>query len=191
MLWRWPFEIRQSPSFLSLVYVPYLVLFLSILQSANAKQPGTSPRHHMNQIRRTSLVSRQSQNTPLIVTNQCGQTIYPGVLSQSGGGPGTGGFALTSGSSKTMMVAENWQGRVWGRTNCSFNSDGTGSASGTGQACTTGDCGGIIDCQGAVIALECTLAQRLLIDVLRDKPRRVLLNSLWIQAVVRHSTIFR
>ncbi|KAI9726503.1 MAG: hypothetical protein M1828_001325 [Chrysothrix sp. TS-e1954] len=103
----------------------------------------------MNQQSGSHVTSRQSQDTPLIVTNHCGATIYPGILSQSGGGPGTGGFALTPGSSKTMTVAENWQGRVWGRTNCSFNSDGTGSSSGTGQACRTGDCGGIIDCQGA------------------------------------------
>lgn len=84
--------------------------------------------------------------TPLVVQNSCGETIYPAVLTQSGTGPGTGGFQLSPGSSRTLSVGKSWQGRVWGRTNCSFNGGGGGS----GPACTTGDCGSTVSCQGAV-----------------------------------------
>lgn len=100
-----------------------------------------------------ALNERQSSGAkPLVVTNKCSETIYPGLLTQSGTGPGTGGFALTPGNSRTLSVGEAWQGRVWGRTNCSFNSDGTAPSgnSQNGQACGTGDCGGIVNCRGAV-----------------------------------------
>ena len=54
-----------------------------------------------------------------------------------------------------MTVGKAWQGRVWGRTNCSFNSagDGPGENKLNGIACSTGDCGGIVDCRGAVSAM--------------------------------------
>jgi hypothetical protein len=107
----------------------------------------TSAYYSADHIRRFAqpldLERRQSTNTPLIVTNDCGETIYPAILTQGGTGPGTGGFQLTAGSSRTMSVSENWQGRVWGRTNCTFN----GGSSGT---CSTGDCGGVVSCVGTV-----------------------------------------
>ena len=89
------------------------------------------------------LERRQSLNTPLIISNRCGETIYPGILTQSGTGPGTGGFQLTPGSNRSLMVSENWQGRVWGRTNCTFNGN-------AGGRCSTGDCGGRVSCTGTV-----------------------------------------
>ena len=84
---------------------------------------------------------------PLIVRNGCGETIYPAIITQSGNGPGTGGFQLNPGDSRTLSVDKAWQGRVWGRTNCSFNGGGGGSG---GPACSTGDCGSTLSCQGAV-----------------------------------------
>ncbi|PFH59406.1 hypothetical protein XA68_12436 [Ophiocordyceps unilateralis] len=69
---------------------------------------------------------------PLIVTNNCDTTIWPGIATQSGTGPGTGGFELLPGQNRTLWVAADWQGRVWGRTNCTVN--------GNSCACTTGDC---------------------------------------------------
>ena len=107
--------------------------------------------HHMDYLPRPNphKLECRANNPPLIITNNCPETIYPGILSQSGIGPGTGGFELSAGTGKTFSVSENWQGRVWGRTNCSFNSYGTGSASGRGPACSTGDCGAL-SCVGTV-----------------------------------------
>ncbi|KAK3363279.1 thaumatin family-domain-containing protein [Lasiosphaeria hispida] len=89
---------------------------------------------------------------PLIVTNACPEDIWPGIGTQNGIGPGTGGFALGAGSSRRMYVSPDWQGRVWGRTNCSFNADGTGPSNlngvnGNGASCLTGDCFGRLDCE--------------------------------------------
>src|SRR5690242_12922829 len=95
---------------------------------------------------------------PLKVTNSCFDTIWPGVGTQHGIGPGTGGFELLPGVSKTFRVGWDWQGRVWGRTNCSFNANGTGPSqlngvNGNGASCTTGDCFGRLDCEYTVGSL--------------------------------------
>lgn len=116
------------------------LLFLLISQPIRASHEN----HHIERFPQPlDLDRRQSANTPLTISNQCGETIYPGILTQGGTGPGTGGFQLTAGSNSTLMVSENWQGRVWGRTNCTFN----GNAGGT---CSTGDCGGVVSCTGTV-----------------------------------------
>ncbi len=92
---------------------------------------------------------------PLRISNNCGDTIWPGVASQHGTGPGTGGFELPAGSYESFRVSWDWQGRVWGRTNCSFNANGTGPSqlngvNGNGAACLTGDCFGVVDCEYTV-----------------------------------------
>lgn len=56
-------------------------------------------------------------------------------------------FKLSPGSNKTLHVSQDWQGRVWGRTNCTFND--AGKPSGQGRQCTTGDCGPFLQCKGA------------------------------------------
>ncbi|KAI7483580.1 Osmotin, thaumatin-like protein [Hortaea werneckii] len=97
--------------------------------------------HHMNKFR---IAKRQHGNasTPLVMSNWCSDTIWPAVDSQGGTGPENTGFELASGENQTEYVSSDWQGRVWGRTNCTF------SGHGGGVACTTGDCGGIEACQG-------------------------------------------
>ncbi|KAI9730070.1 MAG: hypothetical protein M1834_006062 [Cirrosporium novae-zelandiae] len=101
---------------------------------------------------RVHWVNRRASDKPLNIINQCRETIYPGILTNSGTGPGTGGFKLEAGGVNNLSVSADWSGRVWGRTNCSFNANGTGASNsglnGGGQACTTGDCGGVVDCQG-------------------------------------------
>ncbi|KAK8224064.1 thaumatin family protein [Phyllosticta citricarpa] len=87
------------------------------------------------------------QNTPLVVTNQCSDTIYAAVNTQSGQGPSKTGFKLETGGTLNQTVSENWQGRVWGRTNCSFNAAGDGPANGRATACGTGDCAGKVACE--------------------------------------------
>ncbi|KAK0668508.1 hsp70-like protein [Cercophora samala] len=64
---------------------------------------------------------------PLLVTNNCAETIWPGIGTQNGIGPGTGGFELAPGASKQMYVIN-----------------------GAGAACLTGDCFAQLDCQFTV-----------------------------------------
>ena len=126
-----------------------ILRFLPLLDSANAL-------HHM---KRPALayVSRRAETVPLVVKSLCSETIYPGVVTQAGKPPSSGGFELETGQQMNLTVGADWQGRVWGRTNCSFNSKGTGPANaggnnGGGSACGTGDCGGVVDCKATVRA---------------------------------------
>ena len=125
----------------------YLVLPFS------SNQP-VSALHHMKRAP-IAYVARRDESKPLVVRNLCEETVYPGIVTQSGDAPSAGGFELGSGEMKNLTVGASWQGRVWGRTNCSFNDDGTGPSNnggynGGGRACVTGDCGGIVDCEATV-----------------------------------------
>ena len=107
--------------------------------------------HHMQRSPMAFVAPRES-SLPLTIENQCKEVIYPGIVTQSGTGPSLGGFRLGTGESRELTVGADWQGRVWGRTNCSFNSAGTGPGNdgglnGGGKACRTGDCGGIVNCR--------------------------------------------
>lgn len=86
--------------------------------------------------------SSSSKSPGIIVTNQCKETIWPGLVTQGGKAPTAQGFALSPGASRTVEIAGDWQGRVWGRTNCSFS-----NGQNQGQ-CTTGECGQL-DCKQA------------------------------------------
>lgn len=132
---------RRSNHTGKLYLSPILILFLL---------PYVAAAHHMER-GPLAWVNRRADNRPLKITNQCKETIYPGIGTQAGTGPSTQGFKLTSGQSRDLTVSADWQGRVWGRTNCSFNAAGTApSSSGTGVACGTGDCGGTVNCRGTV-----------------------------------------
>ncbi|GAA5868370.1 hypothetical protein JCM8547_002168 [Rhodosporidiobolus lusitaniae] len=50
------------------------------------------------------------------------------------------GWEAAAGSSVSFTVAENWNGRIWGRTGCTF--DGSGSP----NTCSTGGCNGGLQC---------------------------------------------
>lgn len=110
--------------------------------------------HHMT-FDPVQWVSKRDSSLPMLVENYCNQVIYPAILTQAGEGPEVPGFKLNPGGSRRLTVSENWQGRVWGRTNCTFNANGTGpnppgGPNGNGAACSTGDCGGIVKCNLAV-----------------------------------------
>lgn len=81
---------------------------------------------------------------PLLITNNCADTIWPGIYTTSGTGPGTGGFELAAGANKSFEVGSDWYGRIWGRTNCTSPSDGV-------LTCTTGSCGQM-DCTQASVS---------------------------------------
>jgi hypothetical protein len=112
---------------------------------------------------------RRGGTKPLKISNQCGDIIYPGLETQAGTGSDMGGgFMLDAGEEKDLTVSSDWQGRVWDRTNCSFNDAGTGPSNHGGlgeggQACLTGDCNGVIDCLATVsMYLYCPCSKSLL-----------------------------
>ncbi|KAK3024440.1 hypothetical protein RJ639_042972 [Escallonia herrerae] len=88
------------------------------------------------------------------LVNQCGYTVWPGLLSGAGTPPlPTTGFALQPGESNSVPVPPSWSGRLWGRTLCS--TDATGRFT-----CVTGDCGsGTTECSGAGGVPPVTLAE--------------------------------
>ncbi|EUC29834.1 glycoside hydrolase family 2 protein [Bipolaris zeicola 26-R-13] len=103
--------------------------------------------HHMAMKAPLKTNRRKLDITPLLITNRCPESIWPGISTQSGSGPSENGFELKPGETKNQTVSEDWQGRLWGRTNCSFNDDGSAAASGRGKACATGDCAGALNCK--------------------------------------------
>ncbi|KAI1337165.1 thaumatin family protein [Xylariaceae sp. FL0016] len=84
-------------------------------------------------------LSKRDNPIALIVTNNCDDTIWPGIATQHGDAPESGGFELASKDTVNMTVGATWQGRVWGRTNC--------TTSGDTATCLTGDCFGKLECQ--------------------------------------------
>jgi Thaumatin family len=88
------------------------------------------------------------------ITNNCGYTVWPGVLSGAGTAAlSTTGFALSQGESQTLDAPTNWSGRMWGRTLCTTDSTGK-------FTCGTGDCGsGKMECLGGGAAPPATLAE--------------------------------
>jgi hypothetical protein len=100
-----------------------------------------SSNHGSQRHSRRSLTKRDNP-IPLVITNSCDETIWPGIATQAGAGPESNGFALAPGESKNLTVGSTWQGRCWGRTNC--------TVSGDTATCETGDCLGLLDCQLSV-----------------------------------------
>ncbi|KAJ8772811.1 hypothetical protein K2173_027988 [Erythroxylum novogranatense] len=89
------------------------------------------------------------------VTNKCGYTVWPGILSNAGSSPlESTGFELPSGGSRSFQAPPNWSGRFWGRTGCTFDpSTGQGS-------CSTGDCStNQLECKGQNANPPATLAE--------------------------------
>lgn len=103
---------------------------------------------------------------PLLITNNCADTIWPGIYTTAGTGPGTGGFELAAGANRSLEVGSDWYGRVWGRTNCTSPSDGV-------LTCTTGSCGQM-DCTQASVSHNPSL----LLDICVTEERY--LTPIWI-----------
>ncbi|CAL9773814.1 unnamed protein product, partial [Musa acuminata subsp. burmannicoides] len=69
------------------------------------------------------------------IVNQCSFTVWAAAV------PG-GGRQLDPSQTWSINVNPGTTGgRVWARTDCSFDGSGSGS-------CQTGDCGGLLECQG-------------------------------------------
>ncbi|KAG8074600.1 hypothetical protein GUJ93_ZPchr0006g43356 [Zizania palustris] len=95
-----------------------------------------------------------AQSATFTVTNRCGYTVWPGILSNAGvSQPSTTGFVLYPGQSRAVSVAAAWSGRMWGRTLCEEDSSGR-------FTCATGDCGsGAVECSGRGADPPATLAE--------------------------------
>lgn len=102
--------------------------------------------HHMKRTPPRLVRTWTSGELPLVATNNCDDDIYPGVVTQRGQGPDQTGFKLGPGEQLEQVVSGDWQGRMWGRTNCTFNEDGNGPATKGGKACGSGDCNGALNC---------------------------------------------
>lgn len=76
------------------------------------------------------------------ITNKCGDSVWPGILTQAGTGPGVGGFQLVEHTSRQLSVSHDWSGRIWARTSCLTYGDKL--------ECKTGDCGNAMDCKTSV-----------------------------------------
>ncbi|XP_074582853.1 thaumatin-like protein 1 [Curcuma longa] len=93
--------------------------------------------------------------TTFTFMNKCGETVWPGILSNAGSPPlQPTGFELAASASRAVQAPGGWSGRFWVRTGCSA------SAAGGGWSCATGDCGsGRVECDGAGAAPPATLAE--------------------------------
>lgn len=152
------------------------ILLLCTSLIALSSLPFADALHHMARKAPRRLERRKEPITPLLVTNNCGDTIWPGISTQSGKGPPENGFELQPGKTSNQTVSEDWQGRVWGRTNCSFNAQGTGPKNGGGRACRSGDCNGILNCQVGVRGSSSCYHYHLLTECIGRRtcfPRRV------------------
>lgn len=96
-------------------------------------------------------LTKRENPIPLIITNNCGDTIWPGIATQHGEGAESNGFELPAGKTRNMTVGPTWQGRIWGRTNCTTSGANTAT-------CKTGDCFGKMEC-------EFSVSQRLYIPI--------------------------
>ncbi|KAK8016126.1 hypothetical protein PG993_014315 [Apiospora rasikravindrae] len=84
-------------------------------------------------------LSKRDNPIPLIITNSCKEPLWPGIATQYGERPESSGFELGPGKTRNLTVSSDWQGRIWGRTNC--------TTSGDTATCSTGDCFGKLECQ--------------------------------------------
>lgn len=126
----------------------YRILVWGLLFSLWARK--VFAEHHMKRAP-VHWVNKRDSSLPLQVVNYCQEDVYPGIQTQAGTGPQDSGFLLRPGDSHNQTVSADWQGRVWARTNCSFNAAGTAPANNApGKACMTGDCGGTVACKGTV-----------------------------------------
>ncbi|KAJ6846356.1 putative thaumatin-like protein 1 [Iris pallida] len=95
------------------------------------------------------------ESTTFTFINKCGDTVWPGILSNSGSAAlSSTGFSLPSSTSRSFQAPAGWSGRFWARTGCSLDS------SSDHFSCLTGDCGtSQVECSGSGAAPPATLAE--------------------------------
>src|SRR5579859_4282966 len=98
--------------------------------------PGSVP----NLIPPPPSIPKIPNNRTITITNSCPVDLWPAVLTTNNTGPYTGGFYLPSVKSAELWVSYDWTGRIWARTNYTFN-----ETSNTGP-CFTGSCANVVNC---------------------------------------------
>lgn len=82
--------------------------------------------------------------------NSCSETVWVGSFGQSGTSAiEGGGWEIKSGDTVSFPVARGNSGRIWPRTGCNFQSDGTCK---DGNCCKTGGC---LTADGKTFGLKC------------------------------------
>ncbi|GAA6014267.1 hypothetical protein JCM8202_005217 [Rhodotorula sphaerocarpa] len=81
-----------------------------------------------------------------VVVNKCSETLWPAVINfvnpSSNLYKGIRGWEAPPGHTQTLSLPSKWNGRIWPRRDCSFDSNGKGS-------CLSGNCGSGLDCEDA------------------------------------------
>ncbi|GAA6013323.1 hypothetical protein JCM10207_000855 [Rhodosporidiobolus poonsookiae] len=92
----------------------------------------------------TAMASLVAADRSFTVKNNCAYTIWPAIFTSSGGAPAHAtGWEAAAGNSQTFNVPEDWDGRIWGRTDCAFD------GSGLPTTCSTGGCNGGLECDAS------------------------------------------
>jgi hypothetical protein len=88
----------------------------------------------------------------LTLVNALQQTIWPAVAADPAHPVEATGWVLPPGASRTLLIPDHWDVRVWARTGCSFDTSGHGH-------CVTGDCQGRFQCGSTWGQFPSTLAE--------------------------------
>ncbi|CAK7357025.1 unnamed protein product [Dovyalis caffra] len=98
-----------------------------------------SQEHHIEEARQWQNASSNVKTFTLV--NNCKETIWPGIITR-GSDSNDQGFTLKPGQNAFYnATTAGWSGRIWARTDCNFDKNGTGK-------CQTGSCGTSLKCTG-------------------------------------------
>lgn len=78
----------------------------------------------------------------ITVYNRCSFNVWPALFTSAGTAPNHAtGWVAKPHTRESFTASEDWNGRVWGRTDCDFSSGST-----LPQTCQTGGCNGGLEC---------------------------------------------
>jgi hypothetical protein len=84
--------------------------------------------------------------------NKASQTVWPAAQASDQHPLAVTGWVLPPGATLSFLIPDHYNGRIWGRTGCSFDAAGHGH-------CVTGDCNGKFQCGYAGSVAPETLAE--------------------------------
>jgi hypothetical protein len=133
--------------------------------SASASAPAVSSTTSTAPATRTA--PKQTSTSPpptpgpdqrvITFVNATSQTVWPAAQADPKHPLAATGWILPPGTSLSILMPDHWNGRLWGRTGCTFDNTGSGST-GTGR-CVTGDCSGHFQCGNGGSRAPETLAE--------------------------------